>query len=467
MKHSFHRLTALSPIDGRYRSKSNILRPIFSEFGLMRRRVEIEIRWFLTLSKSSEIQEVPRFEGYINDYLDQIIKDFDYFDALSIKNIEKKINHDVKAVEYFLKKKMSKFLELEKVKEFIHFACTSEDINNLAYALMIKEAREKIIIPSWKGIIEILEEIAFSHRSTPILSRTHGRPATPSTVGKEFMNVVYRMGRQLRQMSKIKIYGKMNGTVGNYNAHLFAYPKVDWYKISEKFVCSFGIYWNPLTTQVEPYDYIAEIFDCIARLNTILIDFNRDMWGYICLNYFDRKIHYHEVGSSIMPYKNNPIDFENSEGNLELANALSRHIVQKIPTSRWQRDLSNSTLMRNLGVCIAHSLIAYQALNDGLKRIYVNKRNIFRELDENWQVITEAIQTILRKYGEKDPYEKLKEFSQKNEKVTRKKIIQYIDSLKIPASEKRRLKLITPKNYLGLSKKIVLKNLKKCKRYRT
>ncbi|ADD79889.1 adenylosuccinate lyase [Candidatus Riesia pediculicola] len=458
MKYSFSRLNAISPIDGRYKEKSDILRPIFSEFGLIKRRVEVEIRWLQMLSESSEIQEVPKFRKCINDYLNEIIKNFNYSDAILIKKIEERVNHDVKAVEYFLKRKMSKFFELKKIKEFIHFACTSEDINNISYALMLKESIKKVIVPNWKDIIETLEKIAFSNRLIPILSRTHGRPATPSTVGKEFINFTYRMRKQLDQILRIKIYGKMNGTVGNYNAHLFAYPKIDWFKISEEFVLSFGIEWNPLTTQVEPYDYIAEIFDCIARFNTILIDLSRDIWGYICLGYFKKKMSDQEIGSSIMPYKNNPIEFENSEGNLELANTLSRHISQKMPISRWQRDLSNSTLIRNLGVCISHSLIAYFSFKDGLNKICIDEKNISQELNENWQVITEAIQTILRKYGEDSPYERLKELFQRNKKITRKHIIEYVNSLKLPNFEKDRIRSITPKDYIGLSNEMILKN---------
>ncbi|MGP1930542.1 MAG: adenylosuccinate lyase [Arsenophonus sp. ET-YP4-MAG3] len=443
-------LTAISPIDGRYSNKINILRPIFSEFGLLKYRVQIEIRWLQKLAASSNIKEVPAFSVKARVYLDEIINNFNENDAIQIKQIEQTTNHDVKAVEYFLKEKMASMYELKKVTEFIHFACTSEDINNLSYALMLKTATDQVILPQWRKIINNLKEIAYLYRTLPLLSRTHGQPASPTTIGKEFANIAYRMERQYQQLEQIEILGKFNGAVGNYNAHLSAYPDINWHLFSEEFVTSLGIKWNPLTTQIEPHDYIAELFNCISRFNTILINFDQDIWGYIAINHFKQKTIVNEIGSSTMPHKVNPIDFENSEGNLGLANALLNHLTNKLPISRWQRDLTDSTVLRNLGVAIGHSLIAYQATLKGLNKLEVNEKNLQTELNDNWEVLTEAIQTVMRRYGIKKPYEKLKALT-RGKHITPDDIKIFVDNLDLPKIEKNRLKTMTPANYIGYS----------------
>ncbi|MGP1939502.1 MAG: adenylosuccinate lyase [Arsenophonus sp. ET-DL9-MAG3] len=447
-------LTAISPIDGRYSDKISILRPIFSEFGLLKHRVKVEVRWLEKLSICSDIKEVPIFSTKAKTYLNEIITNFNENDAIQIKKIEQTTNHDIKAVEYFLKEKMALMSELKKVTEFIHFACTSEDINNLSYALMLKTASNQVILPQWRKIINNLKEIAYLYRTLPLLSRTHGQPASPTTIGKEFANIAYRMERQYQQLEQIEILGKINGAVGNYNAHLSAYPDVNWHLLSEEFVTSLGIKWNPLTTQIEPHDYIAELFNCIARFNTILIDFNRDIWGYISINHFKQKIIPHETGSSTMPHKVNPIDFENSEGNLGLANALLNHLTNKLPISRWQRDLTDSTLLRNLGVAISYALIAYQATLKGLDKLEVNEKNLKTELDANWEVLTEAIQTVMRRYGIEKPYEKLKALT-RGKKITSDDIKIFVDNLDLPKTEKNRLKMMSPANYIGYSINLV------------
>nr|BET44777.1 MAG: adenylosuccinate lyase [Candidatus Aschnera chinzeii] len=450
----FSSLTAISPIDGRYHDIINILRPIFSEYGLMRYRIIIEIRWLQTLSNCIEVKEIKEFTHEINNYLEDIILRFNIKHANQIKKIEQKINHDVKAIEYFLKKQIMHIPELKKIKEFVHFACTSEDINNLAYALMLKTTRDTIIIPQWKNIINILKQLAFKYKKLPLLARTHGQPATPTTVGKEFANIVYRMGRQLEQLNNIDILGKFNGTVGNYNAHLSAYPNILWEKMSKNFVTSLGITWNPLTTQIEPHDYIAELLNCIARFNTILINFNRDLWGYIALNYFKINSINNEIGSSIMPYKVNPINFENSEGNLGLANAILNYCANTLPISRWQRDLTNSTLLRNLGTGISYALIGYQTFLIGFKKIEINEQSLLNALNSHWEIITEAIQTVMRKYNIYKPYEKLKNFTN-NRNISKQDIIDFINQLKLPEYEKNMLKNITPENYIGCADKII------------
>ena len=355
----FNALTALSPLDGRYQSKTDALRPIFSEYGLLRFRVTVEVRWLQKLAETTAIQEVPLLSKKAIDYLNDIIANFDVQDAQRIKEIEATTNHDVKAVEYFLKEKCQALPELAAISEFIHFACTSEDINNLSHALMLKTAREEFILPEWKKLINEISKLAEAYKTIPLLSRTHGQPASPTTVGKEMVNVAYRLQRQYQQLQKAEILGKINGAVGNYNAHLSAYPNVDWHLFSQQFVQSLGIDWNPYTTQIEPHDYIAEFFDCVVRFNTIIIDFNRDIWGYIALNHFKQRTIAGEIGSSTMPHKVNPIDFENSEGNLGVANALMTHLAQKLPVSRWQRDLTDSTVLRNLGVGLGNGAIAY------------------------------------------------------------------------------------------------------------
>ena len=441
-------LTAVSPVDGRYGDKVSPLRAIFSEYGLLKFRVEVEVRWLQKLAATAEIKEVPAFDADANAFLDAIVANFSEEDAARIKTIERTTNHDVKAVEYFLKEKVADVAALHAVSEFIHFACTSEDINNLSHALMLETARRDVIVPFWNKIIDAVKDLAHEYRDIPLLSRTHGQPATPSTMGKEMANVAYRMERQLRQLGKIEVLGKINGAVGNYNAHIAAYPEVDWHQLSEQFVTSLGITWNPYTTQIEPHDYIAELFDCIARFNTILIDFDRDIWGYVALNHFKQKTIAGEIGSSTMPHKVNPIDFENSEGNLGLANAMMQHLASKLPVSRWQRDLTDSTVLRNLGVGVGYSLIAYQATLKGISKLEVNRDRLLDELDHNWEVLAEPIQTVMRRYGIEKPYEKLKELT-RGKRVDAAGMQAFIDSLEMPEEEKARLKQMTPANYLG------------------
>lgn len=441
-------LTAVSPIDGRYGDKVSALRPIFSEFGLLKFRVQVEVRWLQKLAACAEIKEVPAFDADANAYLDKIVQEFNEQDAQCIKVIERTTNHDVKAVEYFLKEKVESIPALHAVSEFIHFACTSEDINNLSHALMLHTARQDVVLPMWRQMIDSIKALAYQYRDLPLLSRTHGQPATPSTIGKEFANVAYRMERQFRQLSQVEILGKINGAVGNYNAHIVAYPEVDWHQFSEEFVTSLGITWNPYTTQIEPHDYIAELFDCVARFNTILIDFDRDIWGYVALNHFKQKTIAGEIGSSTMPHKVNPIDFENSEGNLGLSNAVLGHLASKLPVSRWQRDLTDSTVLRNLGVGLGYALIAYQATLKGISKLEVNEAHLLEELDHNWEVLAEPIQTVMRRYGIEKPYEKLKELT-RGKRVDAAGMQAFIDGLALPDEEKTRLKAMTPANYIG------------------
>lgn len=450
-------LTALSPIDGRYQDKAAALRPIFSEFGLLKFRVTVEVRWLQKLASHSQIQEVQPFSEESNTYLDKIVSEFSLADAERIKTIERTTNHDVKAVEYFLKEKSEHIPELAKVSEFIHFACTSEDINNTSHALMLKTAREEVLLPEWKKLIDAVKGLAAQYKDIPMLSRTHGQPASPSTIGKEFANVAYRMERQYKQLEKIEILAKINGAVGNYNAHLSAYPEIDWHAFSQDFIeNSLGVTWNPYTTQIEPHDYIAEFFDCVARFNTILLDFDRDMWGYIALNHFKQRTVAGEIGSSTMPHKVNPIDFENSEGNLGLANAVLSHLGSKLPVSRWQRDLTDSTVLRNLGLGLGYALIAYAATMKGIGKLEVNEQNLRDELDQNWEVLAEPIQTVMRRYGIEKPYEKLKELT-RGKRVTGEGMREFIDGLALPQSEKDRLKAMTPASYIGYAVELVEK----------
>jgi adenylosuccinate lyase len=428
-------LTAVSPVDGRYGDKVSALRAIFSEYGLLKFRVQVEVRWLQKLATCAEIKEVPAFDADANAFLDKIVAEFSEEDAQRIKTIERTTNHDVKAVEYFLKEKVDAIPALQAVSEFIHFACTSEDINNLSHALMLQTARQDVVLPYWRKIIDSIKGLALEYRDIPLLSRTHGQPATPSTVGKEFANVAYRMERQFRQLERVEIMGKINGAVGNYNAHIVAYPEVDWHAFSEDFVTSLGITWNPYTTQIEPHDYIAELFDCVARFNTILIDFDRDIWGYIALNHFKQKTIAGEIGSSTMPHKVNPIDFENSEGNLGLSNAVLGHLASKLPVSRWQRDLTDSTVLRNLGVGLGYALIAYQATMKGISKLEVNQAHLLDELDHNWEVLAEPIQTVMRRYGIEKPYEKLKELT-RGKRVDAAGMQAFIDGLALPEEEK-------------------------------
>ncbi|WP_318447367.1 adenylosuccinate lyase [Photobacterium leiognathi] len=441
-------LTAVSPVDGRYGSKTSALRSIFSEFGLLKYRTIVEIRWLQKLAATDAIVEVPAFSAEANAFLDRIAAEFSEEDALRIKTIERTTNHDVKAVEYFLKEKVAEVPELHAVNEFIHFACTSEDINNLSHALMLTEAREKVMLPEVRNVIDAIKDLANQFRDIPMLTRTHGQPASPSTMGKEMANVAYRMERQYKQIENIEILGKINGAVGNYNAHLSAYPEIDWHQYSEEFVTSLGITWNPYTTQIEPHDYIAELFDAFARFNTILLDFDRDVWGYIALGHFKQKTIAGEIGSSTMPHKVNPIDFENSEGNLGLANAIFGHLAQKLPVSRWQRDLTDSTVLRNLGVGCGYAIIAYTSTLKGISKLEVNAEALAAELDKNWEVLAEPVQTVMRRYGIEKPYEKLKELT-RGKRVDGEGMRVFIDGLELPEHEKARLKELTPANYIG------------------
>ncbi|WP_018625732.1 adenylosuccinate lyase [Kangiella aquimarina] len=440
-------LTAISPVDGRYGSKVTDLRSIFSEFGLLKYRVTVEVRWLQALAQADAIKEVPAFSDEANQLLNSIVDYFAESDAEKIKEIERTTNHDVKAVEYFLKEKIRHSNELDNVSEFIHFACTSEDINNLSYALMLKEGTEALA-KYQQEICQSIRSLADQFVEIPMMSRTHGQPASPSTMGKEMANVVYRLERQLKQIQNQEILGKINGAVGNYNAHLSAYPDFDWQSFAEKFVTSLGLTWNPYTTQIEPHDYMAELFDAIARFNTIVIDFDRDVWGYIALGHFKQKTIAGEIGSSTMPHKVNPIDFENSEGNLGIANALFDHLAMKLPISRWQRDLSDSTVQRVLGVGYAHSVIAYQATLKGISKLEVNEKSLLDELNANWELLAEPIQTVMRRYAIPNPYEKLKELT-RGKRVTREDMQAFIDSLELPEDEKQRLKQLTPATYIG------------------
>ena len=442
-------LTAVSPVDGRYGSKTTALREIFSEYGLLKYRTIVEIRWLQKLAATAEIVEVPAFSAEANQFLNELADNFSEQDARRIKEIERTTNHDVKAVEYFLKEKVADIPELHAVNEFLHFACTSEDINNTSHALMLKEARETVILPEIRNIIDAIKALAVEYRDIPLLSRTHGQPASPSTMGKEMANVAYRMERQYKQIASVEILAKINGAVGNYNAHLSAYPELNWHQFSEDFITeSLGVTWNPYTTQIEPHDYIAELFDAIARFNTILIDFDRDIWGYIALGHFKQKTIAGEIGSSTMPHKVNPIDFENSEGNLGLANAVFAHLAQKLPISRWQRDLTDSTVLRNLGVGVGYAVIAYTSTLKGISKLEVNRDALLAELDQNWEVLAEPVQTVMRRYGIEKPYEKLKELT-RGKRVDGEAMKQFIEGLALPEHEKERLKQMTPANYIG------------------
>lgn len=441
-------LSAISPVDGRYGSKTKALRPIFSEFGLIKYRVTVEVRWLQKLAQTAEIAEVPAFSAEANAILDAIVANFSEEDALSIKKIEATTNHDVKAVEYFLKDKIADNAELNAVTEFIHFACTSEDINNLSHGLMLSECRTQVLLPVMDEILAEIKALAVEYQAMPMMCRTHGQPASPSTMGKEMANVYVRLKRQRDQIAAAEMLGKINGAVGNYNAHLSAYPEVDWHKFSNEFVTSLGLTWNAFTTQIEPHDYIAELFDAVARFNTILIDFDRDVWGYIALGHFKQKTIAGEIGSSTMPHKVNPIDFENSEGNLGIANAIFGHLAQKLPVSRWQRDLTDSTVLRNLGVGFGHALIAYAATLKGISKLEVNDQALLDELDKNWEVLAEPIQTVMRRYGIEKPYEKLKELT-RGKRVNAESMREFIATLDMPQAAKDELARMTPASYIG------------------
>ena len=441
-------LSAVSPIDGRYGSKVATLRDVFSEFGLIKRRVLVEVRWLQRLAEHEGVPEVPALSAAANRVLEDLLDDFSEVDARRIKDIEATTNHDVKAVEYFIKERFAGHEELEAVGEFVHFACTSEDINNLSHGLMLRDGMQQVLIPVMHEIATALTSLAHDTAAVPMLSRTHGQTASPSTMGKEVANVVARLRRQLAQLEQIEFLGKINGAVGNYNAHLSAYPQVDWQANAEQFVSSLGLTWNPYTTQIEPHDYMAELFDTIARFNTILLDFDRDIWGYISMGYFKQKTVAGEVGSSTMPHKVNPIDFENSEGNLGLANAVLGHLATKLPVSRWQRDLTDSTVLRNMGVGIGYSLIAYQASLKGISKLQLNEARIAQDLDNSWEVLAEPIQTVMRRYGIEKPYEKLKELT-RGQDMSKEVIQSFVATLDIPAEARDELLAMTPASYIG------------------
>ena len=441
-------LSALSPVDGRYGNKTKALREYFSEYGLIKQRVLVEVRWLQALASESKIKELSPFTPEANSILDSIVDHFSEQDAERIKEIESTTNHDVKAVEYFLKEKVANNKELHAVNEFIHFACTSEDINNLSHALMLKGGRDAVLLPYCDQLISELERLAKEYKCIPMMARTHGQPASPTTMGKEMANVAVRLRRQREQIAHVSLLGKINGAVGNYNAHLSAYPDVDWHAFSEQFVTSLGIQWNAFTTQIEPHDYIAELYDAIARFNTILIDFDRDIWAYIALGHFKQRTIAGEIGSSTMPHKVNPIDFENSEGNLGIANAILAHLASKLPVSRWQRDLTDSTVLRNLGLGLGYAVIAYQATLKGISKLEVNEQSLADELDANWELLAEPIQTVMRRYGIEKPYEKLKELT-RGKKVNAEAIAEFIDGLALPEGVKDELKRLSPANYIG------------------
>ncbi|WP_417778433.1 adenylosuccinate lyase [Stutzerimonas xanthomarina] len=442
-------LTAVSPVDGRYAGKTSALRPIFSEFGLIRCRVQVEVRWLQRLAAHAGIPEVAPFSDAANALLDQLAENFQLEHAERVKEFERTTNHDVKAVEYLLKEQAKQMPELAKVNEFIHFACTSEDINNLSHALMLREGRDEVLLPLMRQLADAIRALAVAHADVPMLSRTHGQPASPTTLGKELANVVYRLERQIAQVAAVPLLGKINGAVGNYNAHLSAYPNVDWEANAREFIeGDLGLCWNPYTTQIEPHDYIAELFDAVARFNTILIDFDRDIWGYISLGYFKQRTVAGEIGSSTMPHKVNPIDFENSEGNLGIANALLSHLASKLPISRWQRDLTDSTVLRNLGVGFAHSIIAYEASLKGIGKLELNEARIAQDLDACWEVLAEPIQTVMRRYAIENPYEKLKELT-RGKGISPEALQTFIDGLDMPTEAKQELRKLTPATYIG------------------
>ncbi len=447
MSQPLNPLLAISPVDGRYGSKCDSLREITSEYGLIRNRVRVEVHWLEALARHPDIKEVPAPSAEAAWQLRNVSQSFSLEGAARIKEIERTTNHDVKAVEYYIKEQMENNAELKSIGEFVHFACTSEDINNISYSLMLADAR-KVILPVMDKVIRALKQLAHSLAAEPMLSRTHGQSASPTTVGKELANVVARLRRQREQFAAVALFGKINGAVGNYNAHLSAYPEIDWPAFAQKFVESLELTFNPYTTQIEPHDCIAEYFHALMRFNTILLDFDRDVWGYISLGYFKQRTVAGEIGSSTMPHKVNPIDFENSEGNLGLANAIMDHLSAKLPVSRWQRDLTDSTVLRNIGVGLAHSLIAYEASLKGISKLEVNPAQLGADLDASWEVLAEPIQTVMRRYGIEKPYEKLKELT-RGKTITREALETFVDGLAIPDDAKTRLKALTPAGYTG------------------
>ena len=441
-------LTAVSPIDGRYGGKTDMLRTVFSEYGLIRYRVLVEVRWLQQLSAHPDISEVPAFSEKANSVLNGLVDGFTTDHAERVKEIERTTNHDVKAVEYLIKETIADNAELQAVSEFVHFACTSEDINNLSHALMLKAGRDGIVIPALQDIHSQLTGMGKEFAAVPMLARTHGQTASPTTVGKEMANVAYRLQRQIESINAVPLMGKINGAVGNYNAHLSAYPGIDWPDFAEKFITSLGLTFNPYTTQIEPHDYMAELFDGMSRANTILIDYARDIWGYISMGYFKQKTIAGEVGSSTMPHKVNPIDFENAEGNMGIANALFGHLAAKLPISRWQRDLTDSTVLRNMGVGLGYSMIAFASLNKGMSKLQLNEERLADDLNSSWEVLAEPIQTVMRRYAIEEPYEKLKALTRGN--VMDQSTIQaFIDTLEIPEQAKTELKSMTPSSYIG------------------
>ena len=441
-------LLAISPLDGRYKSKCEDLAPYFSEFALMRYRVLVEVKWLQKLSEHDQIDDLQVISDRGLEYLNDLIENFSIADAQRIKEIEATTNHDVKAVEYFIKEKFEDNAELSDQLEFVHFACTSEDINNLAYALMLRDGRDKVVLDQMREIESRLAELAKDFADQPMLCRTHGQSASPSTVGKEFSNVVHRLRRQIAQIESNEILGKINGAVGNYNAHLSAYPDIDWQANAKDFVEGLGLSWNPYTTQIEPHDYVAELFAAVCRFNTVLIDFDRDIWAYISLGYFKQRTVAGEVGSSTMPHKVNPIDFENSEGNLGLANAIMTHLSEKLPISRWQRDLTDSTVLRNIGTGLAHSLIAYRATMKGISKLELNAKAIDDDIDSCWEILAEPIQTVMRRYRIEKPYEKLKELT-RGKQIDQRSVQDFVQTLTIPETAKQELLQLTPRTYLG------------------
>jgi adenylosuccinate lyase len=442
-------MTALSPLDGRYAGQTEPLRNLFSEYGLMKSRIKVELEWLKMLAAEPGIDEVPPFTAATIAEIDDIINNFSVEHAQAVKAIESRTNHDVKAIEYWLKERLSGNPEVMRASEFIHFACTSEDINNLSHALMLKTARNTVMLPAIDAVVDRIAELAHALADVPMMCRTHGQPATPSTLGKEMANVVYRLRRQRDQLVQQEILGKINGAVGNYNAHLVAYPSIDWESLCGRFVASLGLTFNPYTIQIEPHDYMAELFQTLSRINTILIDANRDIWGYISLGYFKQKVKAGEVGSSTMPHKVNPIDFENSEGNLGLANALLGHLAEKLPVSRWQRDLTDSTVLRNMGVAMGYTLLGLVACLRGLNKLEANAASMARDLDATWELLAEPIQTVMRRYGIANPYEQLKALTRGKDGITRDTLAAFIRSLDIPDAEKERLLALTPATYVG------------------
>lgn len=448
-------LNALSPLDGRYQIKLDALRPFFSEYALIKHRALVEVEWLKALAAATKLQEIAPFSAETIKELDQAIANFDEADAGQVKAIEAKTNHDVKALEYWLKEKFDHNPEVKKASEFIHFACTSEDINNLSHGLMLKCARDSVMLPFLAQLISRLSELAHDLAEQPMLSRTHGQTASPTTMGKELANVVYRLRRQEKQLKNNEILGKINGAVGNFNAHLSAYPSFDWENFAKNFVESLGLTYNPMTIQIEPHDYMAELYDVLSRINTILIDLNRDIWGYISVGYFKQKVKAGEVGSSTMPHKVNPIDFENSEGNLGMANAILRHMAEKLPISRWQRDLTDSTVLRNMGVGIGYSLLGYDSCLRGLNKLEINAAKLAEDLENSWEVLAEPIQTVMRRYGISNPYEQLKELTRGKGGINKTTLHAFIQNLEIPPEAKQALLEMTPATYIGKATALV------------